>query len=458
MSSVNSSLLTQTLTNWTMDITNMPCSYENVTSLDIMECNESNIDLVHDVTDTPSVHGSVLLLTILASISLWTVLANGLVFLCLVSSRNVLKNNVNIQLLSLSLTDMLVGISMISPLLASIPNLISRSETCSVILYLYFVAQAATLYHTFLICVHRLWVIRRKSNANHSNQVSLKAFLLQIWAIWVGCLLYCSIHLLAFVPFGTTVSKCNLAAHLFADDNHTALWLLTIPLFAPPYICTNTIYVYLLIFTKRKLRTVDILHVKPIESSDKIRLEQMKDNNTAVVEINSECHSNVRIQSAPQDSEEPGSSKGNTHTKCSATNDQKPSTSAKYKSKNNENIDQDRIVEENTMYKQVEQKPKPAITNKQKKKKKNTHLAQKLQRRALVTFGILLASLNLFMTPLVSVEILELLWHDILSRDAHIIFVLMAVLNSALNPIINIWRIKPFRMVLMEKARRLRFW
>ena len=421
-----------------------------------MKCNESKT--AHDVTDT-GVYGSVFLLTILTSISLWTVFANGLVFVCLVSSRNVLKNNVNVQLLSLSLTDMLVGISMISPVLASIPNLFSRSEPCSVILYLYFVAQAATLYHTFLICVHRLLVIRRKSNANHSNKISLKAFLLQISAIWVGCLLYCSIHLLAFVPLGTTVSKCALAGHLFGDDYHTALRLLTIPLFAPPYICTNTIYVYLLIFTKRKftkrkLRTVDVLYVKPKESSDKIKLEQMKDNNAVVVEINSECNSNLRIQSALQDSEEPDSSKGSTHTKCKATNDQKPSTSAEYRSQNIENIDPDRIVEENTIGKQVEQKPNLLLQI----NNKNTHPAQKVQRRALVTFGILLASLNLFMTPLVSVDIIELLWHEILTRNAHITLVLMAMLNSALNPIINIWRIKPFRMALMEKARRLRFW
>ena len=453
MSSVNSSLQTQPLTNWTMNITNMPCSYENVTSLDIMECNESNIDLVHDVTDT-SVHGSVLLLTILTSISLWTVLANGLVFVCLVSSRNVLKNNVNVQLLSLSLTDMLVGISMISPVMASIPNLFSESEPCSVILYLYFVAQAATLYHTFLICVHRLRIIRRKSNANHSNEIFLKAFLLQICAIWIGCLLYCSIHLLAFVPFGTTVSKCALT-DLFGDKHHIALRLLIIPLLAPPYICTNTIYVYLLIFTKRKLRTVDVLHVKPKQSSDKIKLEHRKDNNTVVVEINSECSRNVRIQSAPQDSEEPGSSKGNTHTKCSATNDQKPSTSLAYKTQTTGIDDPDRIVQETTMDKLSKHgvETNPAITN-----NKNTHPGLELQRRALVTFGILLASLNVFMTPLVSVSIIELLWHGKLSRNAYITFTLMAMLNSALNPVINIWRIKPFRSVLVEKARRLRFW
>ena len=82
----------------------------------------------------------------------------------------------------------------------------------------------------------------------------------------------------------------------------------------------------------------------------------------------------------------------------------------------------------------------------------------KLQRHALVTFGILLLSLNLFMTPLVFLDVIELLLHGYLSRDTYITFVLMAILNSALNPIINIWRIKPFRMVLMEKARKLRFW
>ena len=168
MSSVNSSLQTQPLTDWTMGITNISCLYENVTSLDVMECNESKN--VHDVIET-SVQRSIFLNNIVILISIWTVLVNGLVFVCLVSSRNVLKHNVNVQLLSLSLTDMLVGITMLSPVLAAILNLFSRSEPCSVILYMYFVAQAATIYHTFLICVHRLRVIRRKSNAKHSNKI-----------------------------------------------------------------------------------------------------------------------------------------------------------------------------------------------------------------------------------------------------------------------------------------------
>ena len=89
----------------------------------------------------------------------------------------------------------------------------------------------------------------------------------------------------------------------------------------------------------------------------------------------------------------------------------------------------------------------PAITN-----NKNTHLGRlALQRCALVTFGILLASLNVFMTPIVSVSILDLLWHGTISHDAYLTFASMAMLNSALNPVINIWRIKPFGMVLMEK-------
>ena len=117
-----------------------------------MECNESKI--LHNVIET-SVQRSIFLNNIVILISIWTVLVNGLVFVCLVSSRNILKHNVNVQLLSLSLTDMLVGITMISPVLAAIPNLFSRSEPCSFLLYMYFVAQAATIYHTFLICVHR---------------------------------------------------------------------------------------------------------------------------------------------------------------------------------------------------------------------------------------------------------------------------------------------------------------
>ena len=260
-------------------------------------------------------------------------------------------------------------------------------------------------------------------------------------------MLYCSIHLLIFVPFGTNVSKCVLVGHLFGEDYHTAARLLIIPLFVPPYLCTNTIYVYLLIFTKRKFRTIGVSHVKP-NQSDKIKLEPKKDNNTLIVEINSVCNRTLRTQSAPQDSEEPSSSKRITKTKCGATNDQEPSTSAAYESHNIGINDQ--TVQEIKRDKLPKRRAEsnPAITS-----NKNTHLGLILQRRALVTFGILLASLNVFMTPIISVSILDLLWHGTISHDAYLIFASMAMLNSALNPVITFGG-----MVMMEKARRLRFW
>ena len=318
-----------------MNITAMPCSYENVTSLDVMKCNESNN--AHDVTGNGSM---IIFIFLISIIAIWIVIANGLVFVCLVSSRNILKSNVNVQLLSLSLTDMLVGISMILQVLASIPNLFSNAESCAVLLYLYFVAQAATLYHTFLICVHRLRVIRRTSNARHSNKTSLKMFSAQISAIWIGCLLYCSIHFLIFVPFGKTLRRCALT-HLFEAEFHGALGSLTIPMFVPPYLCTNTIYIYLLIFTKRKMRTVHAMQVKPKQSPDNIELKHKIDNNAVVVEIQSTSKHHLSIQSSPQDSEVPGSSKGHTQTKFGVTNDQEPSISTAFESQNIGNNDSD---------------------------------------------------------------------------------------------------------------------
>ena len=58
---------------------------------------------------TPS--GPSVLRTILMTISALIVLANTLILMCLVVSRKALKNFVNLQIMSFSVTDTLVGLA-----------------------------------------------------------------------------------------------------------------------------------------------------------------------------------------------------------------------------------------------------------------------------------------------------------------------------------------------------------
>ena len=85
----------------------------------------------------------------------------------------------------------------------------------------------------------------------------------------------------------------------------------------------------------------------------------------------------------------------------------------------------------------------------------NSRLGWEKQKRSMVTFGILLMSLNVFMTPLNFIVIIQMITGP-LSRGVRFLFITMAMLNSAFNPLINIWRIRPFRVIMREKATKIR--
>ena len=76
-------------------------------------------------------------------------------------------------------------------------------------------------------------------------------------------------------------------------------------------------------------------------------------------------------------------------------------------------------------------------------------------QRVLVTIGILLVILNVFMTPLNFLILFETLHTGYLSRSVKFIFMNMAIFNSALNPLINVFRVRPFKEALKQKGIKL---
>ena len=85
----------------------------------------------------------------------------------------------------------------------------------------------------------------------------------------------------------------------------------------------------------------------------------------------------------------------------------------------------------------------------------SSHESLSGQKRVLLTIGILLVCLNVFMTPLNLLTLFEFLHTGYLSRRVKFIFMNMAILNSALNPVINVFRIKSFKEALRQNALKL---
>ena len=81
----------------------------------------------------------------------------------------------------------------------------------------------------------------------------------------------------------------------------------------------------------------------------------------------------------------------------------------------------------------------------------------KSQRHVLAAIGVIWLSVNMdiFMTPMVFLAAYENLQFGEVSRGLKYICLTMAMLNSALSPVINISMIKPFQHGLRDKAMQI---
>ena len=439
-----------------MDTTRLPSSYENATYLDYVESTYKNVTNVDSVKnhDSDTVHGiddaifnsaPVWLIVLIILICTWTIVANGLVFFCLVSNRNALKNNVNLQLLSLCITDMLVGIFTIPGALMPMIILNSKYETCAFLVYMFFLTQSATLGHTLLICVNRLLTIKRKTNVNANNNVTLKTICIQILAVWVGSLMFFGVHFLAFARFGETVKRCS-SVYLFRDNHAVASALLTAPLLVPSHLCINIIYVYLLIYIRRRLRSINI--VMPNHPNDDVMLKSYRVYKTHSSNMKTLGDVHTSHPSVFEGTKGLDSSMGYTQTKIRPFNEAGTSSSCESKRYGNNTMDRD--VQETAFHTRA-----LGGGGTERSRTNNNRVGLEKQKHVLVTFGILLISLNVFMTPLDFLAIIEMFNNGPLPRSVRFVCAMMAMLNSALNPVINIWRIKPFRLIIREKVMKI---
>ena len=91
-----------------MNLTQIPNSNKNTTYLENVENIYENVTILDDVninnSDASFYSLPVWLSIAMISVATWIIVTNGTVLLCLVSSRNALKNNVNVQLLSITKT------------------------------------------------------------------------------------------------------------------------------------------------------------------------------------------------------------------------------------------------------------------------------------------------------------------------------------------------------------------
>ena len=194
------------------------------------------------------------LVTIMIMCCIWIILVNSAVFVCLILHRHDMKTFVNMQLLSFSITDIFVGMSAIP---GSLTLYITPSiEVCTFIMYTYFVAQTATLYHAFGICVHRYVTVKyRQLHAKRKQKGQLKRVIIHVIVIWLLSIGLVVIPVASFATFDQSITECSLNT-IFQENYIKLLAVLNVVLLLPQ-VGTNVVYVCLYRYLSAKWKFND---------------------------------------------------------------------------------------------------------------------------------------------------------------------------------------------------------
>ena len=449
----------------------------------------------------------------------WIISINCLVFVCLVLNRRAMKTFVNLQLLSFSITDIFVGITAIPESLTY--YITPNTEVCFVIMYGYMVAQAATLFHAFGICLHRYITVKyRKLHAKKKDKGQLKRIILHVGVIWCLVIVLVAIPFASYARFDHSIAECSLNAVF--GDNYIKFLAVINAVFLLPQAGMNVLYICLFRYlsekwnfkarNKRTKQTVVLLSFSRFNttvqasSSPTVNIDATRQfdepatlNNivnerrveNATVNSSNEKYIGLDLEDDPVKSCAEISKSDLPHTKISNSysdiheeeydsneqnqmhNKLNPTAFVEPSYVNNHGSSNALGVPMKTaQYSETEKE----IRNMTESENQNassfsswTNISRqtaapegckpltcssKKEREVLCTIGIILLLLNMFITPLNLLLLIELIHDGLLSRKVKFILMFLALINSGLNPLVYALKMKPFREVLKRHKDR----
>ena len=105
-------------------------------------------------------------------LSLWIIAANLFVLICFVKHRNsLIKNKFTVQILTLSFSDFLVGLSTLPVYVTGYTRMVTY-ELCAFQFVIFISAQAVVLCHILRICLTRLFVVCHLTSPVKMTQIT----------------------------------------------------------------------------------------------------------------------------------------------------------------------------------------------------------------------------------------------------------------------------------------------
>ena len=179
---------------------------------------------------------------------------NGLVIACLIAGKTKFSSAYWIQLMTMSINDIIAGISVFSISFLDSPVFSNSIKLCSASMAFFIASQSATLYSIAVICAYRFIIAKRVNQA--TVEFSKYKIAIPVAFVWPVSIICCSL------PFAIWTQKddkfvndgCSMESAL--QDNIEKLMKVLLVIFVLPLIFTNVMYCGVFIYLRRSWNMV----------------------------------------------------------------------------------------------------------------------------------------------------------------------------------------------------------
>lgn len=183
----------------------------------------------------------------------WIIVSNLFVFICFIKHRNrLIKSTFTMQILTLSASDFLVGISAL-PIYATAFSPKVSFEKCTFRFVFFISAQTVVLFHITGICANRLLIVCQLTPQIKISKSRGRVVALHVinWTLTLGIF---SIPFVIWGKYRPHLSICSL--NEIFQDNYKLYMTYILSFYSVPSVLTNAVYVAIILklrFSSRKI-------------------------------------------------------------------------------------------------------------------------------------------------------------------------------------------------------------
>ena len=201
-------------------------------------------------------------------LSTWIIVANIIILSCFIRHKNkVMNSSFAFQILTLSLNDLIVGVSTIPVYISSFAAQ-TGFEFCAFRLVLFMSAQVVVLFHILGLCLNRLFIVFQASKPLRRPK-KRGLILSYLFITWMITLIIFTLPFFIWGKYRRKLSICSL--NEMFQDSYKVVVSYCLVFYVAPFVLTNVAYLVIILkltYSTRKITPLNSENVEMEEITD----------------------------------------------------------------------------------------------------------------------------------------------------------------------------------------------